>query len=105
MTRFVAGNCVQLLRTGSEYFPALEAACDDAAREIYLETYIFSDDATGQRIAGALSRAAARGVFVHVVIDGFGSKDLNADFLQPPARKRRSSAHVSPANLTLDAAP
>ena len=91
MTRFVAGNCVQLLRTGSEYFPALEAACDGAAREIYLETYIFSDDATGQRIAGALSRAAARGVFVHVVIDGFGSKDLSADFLQ---RLRGSGVRV-----------
>ena len=91
MTRFVAGNCVQLLRTGSEYFPALEAACDDAAREIYLETYIFADDATGQRIAAALSRAAGRGVFVHVTIDGFGSKDLSADFLQ---RLRGSGVRV-----------
>ena len=41
MSDFVHGNRIGLLRTGAEYFPALEAACDAAAREIYLETYIF----------------------------------------------------------------
>ena len=81
MSEFVAGNRIDLLRAGTEYFPALEAACDAAAREIYLETYIFEDDATGQRIGAALARAARRGVVVYVMIDGFGSKDLGDDFL------------------------
>jgi len=44
--------------------------------EIYLETYIFENDATGQRIAEALRRAAVRGVPTHLLIDGFGSHDL-----------------------------
>jgi cardiolipin synthase len=86
MSGFVPGNRIDLLRTGAEYFPALEAACEAAEREIYLETYIYSDDATGRRIAAALSRAAQRGVTVHVMIDGFGSKELGADFLQALAR-------------------
>jgi cardiolipin synthase len=81
MSEFVSGNRVQLLRAGTEYFPALEAACDSATREIYLETYIFEDDATGQRIGAALARAAKRGVTVYLMIDGFGSKDLGDDFL------------------------
>ena len=81
MSGFISGNRIGLLRTGAEYFPALEAACDAATREIYLETYILSDDATGRRIAAALIRAAGRGVTVHVMIDGFGSKDLGDEFL------------------------
>jgi cardiolipin synthase len=81
MSAFTPGNRIGLLRTGAEYFPALEAACDAAASEIYLETYIFEDDATGQRVAAALARAARRGVVVHVMIDGFGSKDLGEEFL------------------------
>ena len=81
MSGFVAGNCIDLLHNGSEYFPALEAACDGARREIYLETYIFADDATGRRIAAALSRAAKRGVAVCLLIDGFGSRELGEVFL------------------------
>jgi cardiolipin synthase len=72
--RFVEGNKLQLLMNGTAYFPALEAAFDAAQSEIYLETYIFADDDTGRRIAAALVRAAGRGVIVHVLVDGFGSK-------------------------------
>ena len=71
---FVGGNKLQLLMNGTAYFPALEAAFDAAQSEIYLETYIFADDDTGRRIAAALVRAAGRGVIVHVLVDGFGSK-------------------------------
>ncbi|MGH8619168.1 MAG: cardiolipin synthase ClsB [Burkholderiales bacterium] len=69
----VPGHRLTLLTNGVEYFPALEAALDAATTEVFLETYIFADDATGRRIAAALTRAARRGVAVHVLIDGFGS--------------------------------
>ncbi len=75
---FVDGNKLQLLMNGSAYFPALEEAFDAAQSEIYLETYIFADDDTGRRIAAALIRAAGRGVIVHVLVDGFGSKGMFA---------------------------
>jgi cardiolipin synthase len=68
------GNRIRLLRNVEEYFPALEREIDAAASEIFLETYIFEDDDTGQRIAAALMRAARRGVLVHLLIDGFGSR-------------------------------
>ncbi len=70
---FTADNSVTLLHCGAEYFPALEAAFDAAGAEIYLETYIFADDETADRIKAALLRAAARGVLVCVVTDWLGT--------------------------------
>ncbi|MBI1397680.1 MAG: cardiolipin synthase ClsB [Betaproteobacteria bacterium] len=86
MTRFSDGNQVALLRTGDEYFPALERAIDEARSEVHLETYIFADDPTGHRIAQALARAAGRGVAVRVLVDGFGAANLRAslrEILEP----------------------
>jgi len=74
MIRFTPGNRVELLRSGGEYFPALTAAIDSAAQEIWLETYIFADDGAGTAIAAALVRAAQRGVTVRVLVDGWGAK-------------------------------
>ena len=73
MNPYHAGNQVQLLNSGAEYFPALERAIDSALSEIRLETYILADDDTGRRIVAALSRAVQRGVTVRVAYDGFGS--------------------------------
>lgn len=81
LSRFIPGNQVTLLHNGEAYFPAIEAAFDRASHEIFLETYIYEDDATGQKIASALKRAARRGVNVYVLIDGFGSKDLPRSML------------------------
>lgn len=78
---YIPGNQVTLLQNGEAYFPAIEAAIDQAQHEIYLETYIYENDATGRRIAEALKRAALRGVDVYVLIDGYGSKDLPEDML------------------------
>ena len=70
------GNLLTLLRNGAEYFPALEAAIRGARREVFLETYIFADDESARRITDALIDAAGRGVAVHVLVDGFGSRGL-----------------------------
>lgn len=78
MSVFRHGNRIKLLVGGGDYFPAIEAAMDDALQEIYLETYIFENDATGQRIAAALARAARRGVSTHLLVDGFGCKHMSA---------------------------
>ncbi|MDA3924104.1 MAG: cardiolipin synthase ClsB [Kiritimatiellae bacterium] len=72
----LSGNRISLLQNGQAYFPAIVAAFDRACHEIYLETYIYEDDAVGKRIAETLKRAVQRGVTVHVLIDGYGSKNL-----------------------------
>ena len=78
--KFVPGNRLDLLRNGEQFFPALVGAIDAARREVFLETYIFADDETGSLVAGSLARAAARGVAVHVIVDGFGARDFAPRF-------------------------
>jgi len=82
MSQFLPNNQITLLRNGTEYFPALEAEIDRAEHEIHLQTYIFENDETGQRIAAALMRAAARKVMVNLLLDGFGSKDFPSSLLE-----------------------
>jgi cardiolipin synthase A/B len=70
------GNRIELLDSGAQYFPELLRAIDAAQREIFLESYIFEPDVTGIRVADALVLAARRGVRVHLLIDGFGSREF-----------------------------
>ena len=74
MNRYTPGNAIMLLRSGSEFFPALIAAIDAAQREVWVETYLFADDDAGRRVADAMVRAAQRGVTVRVLVDGWGAK-------------------------------
>jgi len=74
MNRFLPGNRITLLSNGDQYFPALVRAIDAARETVWFETYIFADDATGRLVAGALIRAAQRGVQVRALVDGWGAK-------------------------------
>jgi cardiolipin synthase A/B len=89
MNRFTPGNTIELLRSGGEFFPALAAAIDAAEREVWLETYIFADDAAGSVIADALIRAAQRGVQVRVLVDGWGAKHYLTKALERRLRDGR----------------
>lgn len=81
MSEVVGGNQLTLLHNGADYFPALEAAIDQANQFVYLESYICVDDAVGQRIAAALIRAAQRGVATHFIVDGFGAQTYSSSAL------------------------
>ena len=70
---FIACNEVTLLHCGAEFFPALLSAIEAATRDIYLETYIFAHDRTGDAVRDALARAVTRGVAVHVITDWLGT--------------------------------
>ena len=85
MNEYREGNCLTLLHCGEEYFPALEAAIDSAQREVHLETYIFADDPSGRVVAYALMRAANRGIVVHVIVDGWGSRGFAGRILEEMA--------------------
>ena len=90
MNRFKPGNKLTLLRNGTEYFPALERAIDAAQHEVWFETYIFADDASGRQIAAALERAAHRGAKVRVMVDGWGAKF----YLTPSLEREMTAAGV-----------
>ncbi|MCR4299129.1 MAG: cardiolipin synthase ClsB [Gallionella sp.] len=72
----VAGSQLMLLQNSTAFFPQLCADIDAAQHSIHLETYIFAADKTGRMVADTLQRAAARGVAVRVLLDGFGSAGL-----------------------------
>ena len=69
------GNQIRLLQNGTDFFPALCKAIDEARVSVHLETYIFMLDRTGLKVLECLMAAAARGVKVRVVLDGFGSAE------------------------------
>lgn len=69
----VGGNRVELLLNGDEIFPAMVRAIAEARRTVNMESYIFSDDAAGRLIAGALEDAARRGVEARLLVDGTGA--------------------------------
>lgn len=73
---FLPGHHLALLRSGAEYFPALIAAIGAARHAIYLQTYIYADDAMAAQITAALCDAARRGVTVRLMVDGFGGGDF-----------------------------
>ena len=82
MPEYAAGHHLELLRGAHEFFDALVADIDASAHEVRVETYIFNVYGAGARVAQALADAAARGVNVFFVMDGFGTPQLPAPWPQ-----------------------
>ncbi len=80
-THFVDNHVLMLLRNGDEFFPRLIAAIDGAILSVHIETYIYASDESGRLVSLALQRAAARGVAVNLLLDGFGTADLPQDWI------------------------
>lgn len=66
-------NSVTLLRSGDEYFSALEELIIHAQKSIHIQVYIFDEDQTGKRIIQLLKEARQRGVAIYIVLDGYAS--------------------------------
>lgn len=66
------GNSITPLHNGNAAYPAMLQAIDEARHLVYLSTYIFSAGEVASSFCRALSRAAARGVDVRLLVDGFG---------------------------------
>jgi cardiolipin synthase len=70
-------NKVRWIQSGSAYFDELCELIASSEYEIHIQTYIFSSDHTGLKVAEALMDAAKRGVKVFLLIDAYGSKQLS----------------------------
>ena len=66
------GDAYTVLRNGDAFPPMLEAI-DQATSRITFETYVFKDEAIGERFMQALERASRRGVKVRMILDPIGS--------------------------------
>lgn len=74
------GNRVKLFENGEEFFPRVFEAIAAAQTRIYLETFILADDDVGRQLQAVLLAAAARGVEIDILADGFGSEPLSEDY-------------------------
>lgn len=68
----VSGNAVRPLHNGEGAYPAMLDAIAGARDRVFLATYIFKLDRTGERFIEALQAAVGRGADVRVLLDGFG---------------------------------
>lgn len=79
--QWVQGNRIELLENGEAFFPRVFDAIRQARSEVLLETFILFEDKVGHTLREVLVEAARRGVFVTVLVDGYGSVDLSGPFL------------------------
>lgn len=75
------------LPDGDTAFERMLAAIDGARTAVNLEMYIFVAAGPGERFRAALLAAAVRGVRVRVLLDGFGSNGLPANWWEPVTRE------------------
>ena len=69
----VPGNRIEPLHNGEGAYPTMLQAIAEAKETVTLTSYIFDWDEVGRAFADALGEAAARGVRVHVLLDGVGA--------------------------------
>ena len=77
----VGGNHVTTLVNGDQIFPSMLEAIESARVTIAFETFVFRDE-VGGRFCAALSRAAKRGVKVHILLDWVGSSKMDTALLE-----------------------
>jgi cardiolipin synthase A/B len=73
-------NTLQIYDYGRNLYDAMLAAIDAARESIYLETFIWKDDAVGQEFKEHLIRKADQGVDVYVIFDRFGNTVVPHEF-------------------------
>lgn len=82
----VAGTELTLLETGVGRRAAMLELIRSAQSSFRLLFYIFNNDEAGTEVRDALAEAAARGVKVMLLLDGFGSANADPNFFAPVAR-------------------
>jgi cardiolipin synthase len=92
-------SSIEILENGDELYPKMLASICTAKYRIYLSSYIFQDDTSGQGFLKSLVDAQNRGVDVRIIIDGLGA------ILYPPRidkKLRRANLNIrlfDPAKL------
>lgn len=79
---YKSGHQVTLLRSGEEFFAAVEGIIDGAKNYIHFQSYILDEDETGNRMVNALVRAAGRGVRTYLLLDAYGTKYLSDELVK-----------------------
>lgn len=84
LTEYVDETATTIYTYGADLYESMLEAIRGARHTVMLETYIWKNDSVGQKFKQALVDAAARGVTVHVVVDGFANLVVPPSFFQFP---------------------
>ncbi len=77
------GHRIKLLCSGEQGYSALVELIEQAQESLWVCTFILSPDAVGRDIIERLSRRAAAGVAVRVLLDGVGSLHTGKEVVAP----------------------
>jgi cardiolipin synthase len=78
-----AGNTVEFCTTGVLTWKKLIGMIEQARHCIFISTFLFHTDSVGREILGLLTKKAASGVNVRLLMDGVGSLHTRHRFLAP----------------------
>lgn len=81
----VGGSDLTLVESGTERRAAILELVRTARSSVKLLFYIFNNDESGTDLRDALAQAAARGVEVELLLDGFGCANADPHFFRPVA--------------------
>jgi cardiolipin synthase len=68
-----AGNKIELLQNGDQFFPAMLEAIRSAKKTVNFAAYILKSDSIGHQFRDAFCERARAGIEVRVLLDGIGS--------------------------------
>jgi cardiolipin synthase len=94
-------NQLQIFSYGQALYDAMLAAIDGATESVYLESFIWKADATGEEFKRRLVAKARQGVPVYVIFDNFGNLVVPEAFkaFPPEIHKLKYSALHRPWHL------
>lgn len=100
----------EILENGDELFPRMIEEIESAKQSVFLSSYIFHNDRTGNLFLDALIKAKTRGADVRIIVDGLGAilyppkigkslakANLNVRYFDP-ARLLPPSLHINMRN-------
>ena len=79
---FIAGNRIDLLNNGDEFYPAMLEDIERAESSITIEAYIYWAGSIGLRFAHALAAKASSGIPVKILLDAVGSATVGDEILK-----------------------
>lgn len=72
---------LQLFHSGDSFFETLWHDLEHAQQAIWIEIYLWANDAIGKKLQSILMQKAKAGLDVRVIVDAIGSRDLNEVFI------------------------
>jgi cardiolipin synthase len=96
-----AGNAVEVYSDGNRAYDAIGEALDGAKHHIHAEYYLIRNDATGAWFGDRLAAAAARGVEVRLLCDGYGCLGLSRAWTHRLKKAGVEIAHFLPLGQVL----